>query len=82
MNCGAVRVGDVMRTDVVSITPEATVADALCAAGPRGIRHLLVLDHGILAGIVSDRDLKRVLTCDDKAGGREGAMATSDSIDG
>lgn len=54
-------VADVMRTDVVTIRPGATVQEAIELARTRGIRHLPVLEGGTLVGIVSDRDLKRAL---------------------
>jgi acetoin utilization protein AcuB len=54
-------VADVMRTDVVSIRPGATVQEAIELARTRGIRHLPVLEGGALVGIVSDRDFKRAL---------------------
>jgi len=54
-------VGDIMRTDVVTVPPGASLADALRVTRQRGIRHLPVVDNGALVGIVSDRDLKRAL---------------------
>jgi acetoin utilization protein AcuB len=54
-------VADVMRTDVVTIRPDAAVQEAIELARTRGIRHLPVLQDGALVGIVSDRDLKRAL---------------------
>jgi CBS domain-containing protein len=54
-------VADVMRTDMVTIRPDATVQEAIELARTRGIRHLPVLEDGALVGIVSDRDLKRTL---------------------
>jgi len=59
-------VGDVMQTRVVTVAPFTTVPEALGLAQRRGIRHLPVVDGG-LVGIVSDRDLKRALG----AGGAE-----------
>lgn len=76
MTCGTMRVGDVMRTDVPTITPEATVADALRSARRRGIRHVVVLDRGVVVGILSDRDLKRVLGADSADAGARAAPAT------
>jgi len=60
------RVRDVMRTDVPTIAPEATVGEALRCARQRGIRHVVVMEGGSVVGIISDRDLKRVLTADDQ----------------
>jgi acetoin utilization protein AcuB len=68
VNCETIRVGDVMRTDVATIALDATVADALRSAQRRGIRHLPVMDRGMVVGIISDRDLKRALTGDNREG--------------
>jgi acetoin utilization protein AcuB len=54
-------VKDVMRSNVVTVTPRTTLAEALELTRARGIRHLPVLEAGALVGIVSDRDLKRAM---------------------
>jgi len=54
-------VADVMQPRVVTITPRTTLPEALRLAQERGIRHLPVVEHGRVVGIVSDRDLKRAL---------------------
>jgi acetoin utilization protein AcuB len=54
-------VRDVMRPNPVTVTPETTLPEALRLTAQRGIRHLPVLRHGELVGIVSDRDLKRAM---------------------
>jgi acetoin utilization protein AcuB len=54
-------VQDVMHADVVTVAPRSTLAEAFELARQRGIRHLPVVDGGVLVGIVSDRDLKRAL---------------------
>jgi len=50
-----------MRSNVVTVSPRARVADAFRLTRERGIRNLPVLDEGALVGIVSDRDLKRAV---------------------
>lgn len=55
-----VRVGDVMTREVVSVTPDVTVADAAELMGGRRIRHLPVVEDGNLLGMVGIRD---VLAC-------------------
>jgi len=51
---------DVMTPNVVSVAPDATVADAVSLMLDRGISGLLVMDHsGTLAGIVTEGDLLR-----------------------
>ena len=54
-------VRDVMQTALVTIPPETTLPDAVRLASRRGIRHLPVVEHNQLIGIVSDRDLKRAM---------------------
>jgi acetoin utilization protein AcuB len=54
-------VRDVMQTKLFTVTPETTLPEALRLTAERGIRHLPVLDGDRLVGIVSDRDLKRVM---------------------
>ena len=51
---------DVMTPSVVSVAPDATVADAVSLMLDRGISGLLVMDDsGTLAGIVTEGDLLR-----------------------
>lgn len=54
-------VQDVMQSTVLTVTPQATLPEAIRLAQQRGIRHLPVLDNGRLVGILSDRDLKRAM---------------------
>jgi acetoin utilization protein AcuB len=54
-------VKDVMQSKLVTVTPEASLAEAMRLLARRGIRHLPVVDKKSLVGIVSDRDLKRAL---------------------
>lgn len=54
-------VQDVMQSNVLTVTPRATLPEAISLAQQRGIRHLPVLDDGRLVGILSDRDLKRAM---------------------
>jgi len=54
-------VQDVMQTNLVTVTRETTLPEALHLTSQRGIRHLPVLDDGRLVGILSDRDLKRAM---------------------
>ena len=54
-------VSDVMRGDPVTVAHDAPLSEAFRLMRRHGIRHLPVLDAGVLAGIVSDRDLKRAL---------------------
>jgi acetoin utilization protein AcuB len=52
-------IGQVMHTDLVTVSPETTLVEARELIERHGIEHLLVVDtKGKLLGIVSDRDLK------------------------
>ena len=57
-------VQDVMQTTLITVGPETSLIEAARRVRERGIRHLLVVEHGMLVGIVSDRDLKRALPSD------------------
>jgi acetoin utilization protein AcuB len=52
-------VEDVMTRDVVTLTPEQTLRDAITLLRRQRIRHLPVVDGQKLLGIVTDRDVKR-----------------------
>jgi acetoin utilization protein AcuB len=53
-------VGQIMRTDLVTITPDTSLVKAKDIISEKLIEHLLVVDeNGKLVGIVSDRDLKQ-----------------------
>lgn len=53
-------IGRIMRTDLVTVTPETTLVQARELVEEKGIDHLLVVNNkGKLVGIVSDRDLKQ-----------------------
>lgn len=51
---------DIMTPEPVSISPKATVAEAIDLLREMEIRHLPVVHHGELVGMVSDRDLREV----------------------
>lgn len=54
--------GDLLKdkgSDVFSIEPDATVAEAVDLMAERGIGSLLVMDDGFLRGIVTERDYAR-----------------------
>ncbi|MEE8601402.1 CBS domain-containing protein [Euzebya tangerina] len=46
-----------MNSDPITISPEATVAEARAVMRAQGIRHLPVVSAGHLIGIISDRDV-------------------------
>src|ERR687897_1694364 len=47
-----------MTRNLVTLSPEASVAEALTLCRGRRIRHIPILEEGRLVGIVSDRDLR------------------------
>ncbi|MGE5277506.1 MAG: CBS domain-containing protein [Acidobacteriota bacterium] len=52
-----IRLRDVMKTNVESISPRESAAAAWNRMRTRRIRHLVVLDAGRVVGVISDRDL-------------------------
>lgn len=51
------RLQDIMSTNVQTVPPSASVADARTLMRTKGIHHLVVVNKGKIIGIVSDRDL-------------------------
>jgi acetoin utilization protein AcuB len=54
-------ISDIAQTDLITVTPEASLASILHLLNRKGVRHLLVVQYGRLIGIISDRDVKSVL---------------------
>lgn len=52
-----IRLRDVMKTAVESVSPRESAETAWARMRTRRIRHLVVLDAGRVVGVVSDRDL-------------------------
>ncbi len=50
-----------MSRNPVTVPPDFPVKQVIRLMRARGIRHVLVIDGGRLAGIVSDRDVRRLL---------------------
>jgi CBS domain-containing protein len=50
-------VRDIMTSKVISITPENTVEDCMNLVSDKRIRHLPVMDHGKIVGMLSIGDL-------------------------
>ena len=56
------RVGEVMTKDVVSLYPGQSFCEAMGLMANRPFRHIVVIHpNGRLAGVISDRDLLRVM---------------------
>jgi CBS domain-containing protein len=58
-------VGEVMVRDVLVAHPEEGVADLLTVLRSADVRSLPVVDHGVVVGVVTYRDLIRALARDD-----------------
>lgn len=50
-------VSDVMTAPIVTLPASATAADAMHIMAERGIRQVVVVDHGRPAGVINERDL-------------------------
>lgn len=71
----AERVANHMRHTVISAAPDWSLERAAIEMARRHVRHLLVIDGGELAGILSMRDIVRVWTSD----GATSAMTSPES---
>jgi len=63
-------VRDVMSTDLVTVTPTATIAEAATVMGTRRVGSALVMDGDDLLGIFTERDILRALAGDFDAPGQ------------
>jgi len=63
------RVAELMTADPISIAPSATVADALDRMYSHDVRHLPVVRHGRLVGMLSDRDMRGLFIPDPEVAG-------------
>jgi len=57
-------VGEIMTTDVCSATSQQTVNDCMALMTKRKIRHLPVIDDGVVAGMLSIGDLVHAIISD------------------
>jgi CBS domain-containing protein len=55
-------VGEVMSTQLISVEPSATVAEAATVMGERHVGSALVMESGKLVGIFTERDIVRALS--------------------
>jgi len=58
----ALTVGDLMSTEVISVEELSTIQEALRTMIARGIRHLPVCKAGRAVAVLSDRDLRLMVT--------------------
>ena len=68
-----------MTADPVSVSPDDTLADALRLTREHRIRHLPVVRDGVLAGILSDRDLRTAMPSPLEAEDAERAARVGDT---
>jgi CBS domain-containing protein len=73
------KVGDVMRRDFVTVPVHETVGEAIGMMRFARIRHLLVERDGVLAGLVSYRDLQDRLL-DARMGAPQGALRAAADV--
>jgi CBS domain-containing protein len=66
-----VKVGDVMKTDVVSVRPDDDVTEVSRKMQEAQVRRILVVDDGRLVGIISTADLARASSRKDGQLGEE-----------
>lgn len=55
------KVSELMNRELIAVTPDDSVEQAVKLLRRRGVRHLLVMKKSALVGIISDRDVKRAL---------------------
>lgn len=61
---------EVMKTEVITLTPDHTVKEAADLMRTRHIRHLpIVIEDNKLVGIITDRDLKEIVPFGDQESG-------------
>lgn len=58
------RVGEIMTTSIITVEPADTVEDCMRIMTQRRVRHLPVLDRGLLVGVISIGDLVKALISD------------------
>lgn len=74
---------DGMSSPVLTVGPSQTLEEATRLFQARGIRHLAVVEDGRLAGMVSDRDIRRALgraSVLDQQAEREGTMLVGGNL--
>ena len=60
-------VGEIMTTDICSATSQQTVNDCMTLMTNRKIRHLPVIDDGVVVGVLSIGDLVQAIISDQQA---------------
>ena len=52
-------VGDVMSPNALTLSPQATLEEAILFERKHRVRHIPIMQGGLLVGIVTDRDIKQ-----------------------
>src|SRR5206468_6713016 len=73
----AMLINDIVQTDLVTVLPQATLAQVLRVLNHKGVRHVPVVEDGQLVGIISDRDIKSALALSLGPGGAEAYRTAS-----
>lgn len=60
-------VADIMSAKLVYVTPSETVGDCMAIMTERHVRHLPVMDEGVLTGLISVGDLIKELSAEQQA---------------
>ncbi|MEX5218607.1 MAG: CBS domain-containing protein [Nitrospira sp.] len=66
LDANATRIGSIMNSPILDIDINRTVRDASELMAKQGIRHLAVTDHGKTVGILSVRDLVKMVSIRDR----------------
>ena len=61
-----VQVREVMTSPVVTVSPEVKIVDAMQILTTKKMRHLPILEHGAVIGVVTVADLVRAIHADQK----------------
>ncbi|MCK4293267.1 MAG: diguanylate cyclase [Planctomycetes bacterium] len=73
----ATTVADIMTSHVVSCSPETPTGEAREIMTDNGIRHLPIVDNGVVVGMLSARDLMGRQLLEDRAAAEEVAMLST-----
>ncbi len=60
-------VAEIMSTELITVGPKCTVTEAMSLMTDKRVRHLPVLDHGSLVGLISIGDVVKAVIADQTA---------------
>ncbi|MDP7111359.1 MAG: CBS domain-containing protein [Myxococcota bacterium] len=73
-------VRDLMTEEVIAAAPDTTLQEAIGIMVRRSIRHLPVIEDGEVVGVLSDRNIRVVLTEDEDFARRRGSSWSRGSV--